>query len=222
MEPTRKVQLFEKRADSGPVSTFPGSTMRIISGGGIPYDMRASAARGEEVTPLDTNNLLGDLESDTNIGPTEMEFSVQLPSCQMMRERDRTQRLHFDTTYQNIQVHHWIKVSILLHIPLHSRLNSSRSSCACQNRTSTRLVNEGTLRFRSTRLSTSCPVERRKQTSRSLRTARQTTWQGQHPCLNAAVPAPHGAAALQLASSQHSPPSIQDAQMTRIDLPALR
>jgi len=111
MEPTRKVQLFEKRADGPPTSTFPGSSMRITAGGGVPYDMRARAASGEEVTLADSTNLLGNLESDTGIGPTEMEFSVQLPSCQAMKERDRTTRLHFDTTYQNIQVHHWIKVS---------------------------------------------------------------------------------------------------------------
>jgi arrestin-related trafficking adapter 3/6 len=110
MEPVRKVQLFEKRADSAPTSTFPGSTMRITAGGGIPYDMRARAAAGEDVTPSDTTNLLGNLEGDT-IGPTEMEFNVQLPSCHTMKDKDRSQRLHFDTTYQNIQVHHWIKVS---------------------------------------------------------------------------------------------------------------
>ena len=113
MEPTRKVQLFEKRADAAPHSTFPGSTMRVTAGGGIPYDARARAARGEDVTPNDITNLLGSLdESQGAIGPTEMEFSVQLPSCHAMKERDRSQRLHFDTTYQNIQVHHWIKVSL--------------------------------------------------------------------------------------------------------------
>lgn len=115
MEPTRKVQLFEKRADGPPSSTFPGSTMRITAGGGIPYDERARAARGEAVTPADPTNMLGDLaSSDSAIGPTEMEFSVQLPSCHTMKERDRSLRLHFDTTYQNIQVHHWIKVSCSL------------------------------------------------------------------------------------------------------------
>lgn len=110
MEPVRKVQLFEKRADGPPTSTFPGSTMRVTAGGGIPYDLRARAAAGEDVRTSDPTNLLGNLDGDT-IGPTEMEFSVQLPSCHTMKERDRSQRLHFDTTYQNIQVHHWIKVS---------------------------------------------------------------------------------------------------------------
>lgn len=114
MEPTRKVQLFEKRADSPPTSTFPGSTMRITSGGGIPYEQRAQAAAGEDVIPNDTTNLLGNLDGESNIGPTEMEFNVQLPSCQSMKERERSQRLHFDTTYQNIQVHHWIKIVMRL------------------------------------------------------------------------------------------------------------
>ncbi|GAB1727731.1 hypothetical protein NU195Hw_g1292t1 [Hortaea werneckii] len=117
MEPTRKLQLFEKRADGPPSSTFPGSTMRVTAGGGIPYDARVRAARGEEVTATDSTNLLGNLDGDSNIGPTEMEFSVQLPSCHTMKERERSQRLHFDTTYQNIQVHHWIKIVMRLSKP---------------------------------------------------------------------------------------------------------
>jgi hypothetical protein len=110
MEPVRKVQLFEKRADSPPTSTFPGSTMRIVSGGGVPYDQRAAAARGEDVQVQDPTNLLGNLGGESNIGPTEMEFNVQLPSCHSLREKEKLAKLHFDTTYQNIQVHHWIKV----------------------------------------------------------------------------------------------------------------
>lgn len=117
MEPTRKVQLFEKRADGPPTSTFPGSTMRVISGGGVAFDQRAAAARGETVVTSDSANLLGNLEADHNIGPTEMEFSVQLPSCHHMKEKERGSRLHFDTTYGNIQVHHWIKIVMRLSKP---------------------------------------------------------------------------------------------------------
>ncbi|KAH7063610.1 hypothetical protein B0J12DRAFT_781371 [Macrophomina phaseolina] len=120
IEPTRKVQLFEKRADGPANSTFPGSSMRIISGGGVPYDQRAAAARGEmdNVTLQDSTNLLGNLEGETNIGPTEMEFNVQLPSCHAQREKEqKLQKLHFDTTYQNIQVHHWIKIVMRLSRP---------------------------------------------------------------------------------------------------------
>ncbi|KAL9073517.1 MAG: hypothetical protein Q9157_004722 [Trypethelium eluteriae] len=89
MEPTRKVQLFEKRADGPSSSTFPGSSMRILSGGGIPYNRRAAAARGEEVPTSDTTNLLGNLDGESNIGPTEMEFNVQLPSCHNTREKEK-------------------------------------------------------------------------------------------------------------------------------------
>ncbi|KAF2432414.1 hypothetical protein EJ08DRAFT_659089 [Tothia fuscella] len=115
-EPTRKVQLFEKRADGPATSTFPGSTMRIISGGGVPYDQRAAAARGEDITPPDPTNLLGNL-MERNIGPLEMEFNVQLPSCVNMKEKDKQCKLHFDTTYTNIQVHHWIKIVMRLSKP---------------------------------------------------------------------------------------------------------
>ncbi|KAK5291881.1 hypothetical protein LTR16_002046 [Cryomyces antarcticus] len=116
-EPTRKVQLFEKRADGPSISAFPGSSVRVTAGGGIPYDSRSRAAAGEEVTPQDTTNLLGNLDGQYDVGPTEMELNVQLPSCQSMKERDKAQRLHFDTTYQNIQVHHWIKVVMRLSKP---------------------------------------------------------------------------------------------------------
>lgn len=112
LEPTRKIQLFEKRADSPSTSTYPGSSVRIIAGGGIAYDGRAAAARGDETVPRDENNLLGNLEGEHNVGPTEMEFSVQLPSCHNMKEKDKASTLHFDTTYQGIQVHHWIKVCL--------------------------------------------------------------------------------------------------------------
>ena len=111
MEPTRKVLLFEKRADGPSMSRFTGSTMKVLSGGGIPYDQRRAAASGEEVMPVDTTNLLGRLDGDSNIGPTEMEFFVQLPGCQDNLEKESQSHLHFDTTYTNIQVHHWIKVN---------------------------------------------------------------------------------------------------------------
>lgn len=111
LEPTRKVQLFEKRAEGPSVSAYPGSSMRVTAGGGISWDHREAAARGEENIPRDQNNLLGNLDHDsTSIGPTEMEFSVQLPSCHQMKERFKNERIHFDTTHQNIQVNHWIKV----------------------------------------------------------------------------------------------------------------
>lgn len=165
MEPTRKVQLFEKRADGAPTSTFPGSTMRVTAGGGVPYDQRARAAAGETVQTQDSTNLLGNLEGDTNIGPTEMEFSVQLPSCSSNRERERATRLHFDTTYQNIQVHHWIKVSKVKDFVIRGFFaNMHRSSCDCQNQTPITQANVDTSKSQSTRPSTSSPAAQPKPT----------------------------------------------------------
>lgn len=112
LEPTRKVQLFEKRADGPSSSTYPGSTVRITAGGGVDYDSREAAARGEENVSRNNTNLLGDLDGEHNVGPTEMEFNVQLPNCHTMKEKDRLHKLHFDTTFQSIQVHHWIKASL--------------------------------------------------------------------------------------------------------------
>ena len=111
LEPQRKIQLFEKRADGPSTSAYPGSSVRITAGGGVDYDSRDAAARGDEAVARDGTNLLGNLEGGHNVGPTEMEFNVQLPSCHAMQERPLAHRIHFDTTYANIQVHHWIKVS---------------------------------------------------------------------------------------------------------------
>lgn len=112
--PQKKVLLFEKRADSASVSTYPGSSMRVTAGGGIDWDHRAAAARGEEIVDRNRTNLLGNLTSDSGVGPTEMEFNVQLPSCHEMKNRDESQRLHFDTMYENIQINHWIKIVLRL------------------------------------------------------------------------------------------------------------
>ena len=118
MEPTRRIQLFEKRADGPSTSAYPGSSVRITAGGGVDYDAREAAARGDESVPRDQSNLLGPLEGEHNsIGPTEMEISVQLPSCHAMEEREKAARIHFDTTYTNIQVHHWIKIVMRLSRP---------------------------------------------------------------------------------------------------------
>ncbi|KAI9775549.1 MAG: hypothetical protein M1839_001027 [Geoglossum umbratile] len=116
LEPHKKIPLFEKRSDGPTSSAYPGSTVRILSGGGVDFDSRAAAAAGSENIRIDNeNNLLGNLEGEHNIGPTEMEFSVQLPSCSAMKEKK--EKLHFDTTFRDIQVHHWIKIILRLSRP---------------------------------------------------------------------------------------------------------
>jgi arrestin-related trafficking adapter 3/6 len=111
LQPPKKVLLFEKRADVPSVSTYPGSSMRVTAGGGVPWDRRDAASRGEEQVNRGVTSLLGNLSNEVGTGPTEMEFSVQLPSCHTMKGKDEGQKLHFDTTYENIQINHWIKVS---------------------------------------------------------------------------------------------------------------
>jgi len=111
LDPVRKVQLYEKRADGPPNYAFAGSSGEIRAGGG-PSGEQASGGRNPD-GGNGSDNLLGDLTQD-NIGPTEMELSIQLPGCNV-KEKDR---IHFDTTHQNIQVHHWIKVRFSFSFPL--------------------------------------------------------------------------------------------------------
>ena len=167
LEPTRKIQLFEKRADGPSTSAYPGSSMRITAGGGVAYDSREAAARGEEHIPRDTTNLLGNLNSDSSIGPTEMEFSVQLPSCHSMETKDKLSKLHFDTTYHGIQVHHWIKVRLCVHSSTADTNNHPRSSCVSRNLTTTIPRNGVTSKSQSIRRSTFYPAAPLKPTSPS-------------------------------------------------------
>lgn len=189
-QPAKKVLLFEKRADQASTSTYPGSSMRVTAGGGIEWDQRAAAARGEEIVERGRTNLLGNLNSESGVGPTEMEFSVQLPSCYEMKHRDESQRLHFDTTYDNIQINHWIKVCTLLHSDcLKVLLTRNRSSCVCLNRMNVIRANGGISKSLSTLHSTSFHVKLRKQTSISRhiqRLARSPP--RQHPSSNVDVP----------------------------------
>ena len=102
IDPTKKVLLFEKKSDGTTSSAFAGSTATTVSGG-------MGAGGGPVPNGTATNNpdnILGDLSGEHNIGPTEMEFNVQLPGCNV---KDK-ERIHFDTTSKDIQVHHWIKV----------------------------------------------------------------------------------------------------------------
>ncbi|OJD10571.1 hypothetical protein AJ78_08458 [Emergomyces pasteurianus Ep9510] len=114
LDGTKKVLLFEKRADALSSSTFPGSVCRVTAGGGVAYDSRRQASEGiEYVNPRNTN-LLGDLETSFEAGPTEMEFNVQLPSCGELKKKDTSRALHFDTTHEQLQISHWIKIILRL------------------------------------------------------------------------------------------------------------
>ncbi|KAK6333382.1 hypothetical protein TWF718_011196 [Orbilia javanica] len=107
IERAKKVQIYEKRADGAVTGVYPGSSVRVTAGGrhGDPDNPDSELGPDQRLG----DNLLGDLEGDI-IGPTEMEFNVRLPGCGAKQE----EKIHFDTTYKNIQVHHWIKIVMRL------------------------------------------------------------------------------------------------------------
>lgn len=122
----RKVCLFEKLAGQPIAKEYEDSEVRYVRGGELPPEERIQAretARRErervarrlhqDVEPLpdDVPNILGniDLGLDHFTGPTELEMSVQLPTCEMM-EKDKSKRLHHDCSWKNVRVHHWFKV----------------------------------------------------------------------------------------------------------------
>jgi hypothetical protein len=55
-------------------------------------------------------SLLGNIDGASNAGATEFDLEVALPGCQSTGK----DRIHFDTTFANIKVHHWIKVVLRL------------------------------------------------------------------------------------------------------------
>ncbi|KAK9465928.1 hypothetical protein V1512DRAFT_209740 [Lipomyces arxii] len=60
-----------------------------------------------------SDNLLGDLDDGAETaGPIEFELNAKIPGCNVATKESR--KLHPDTTYGNIKVHHWIKVVLRL------------------------------------------------------------------------------------------------------------
>jgi len=55
-------------------------------------------------------SLLGNIDGASNAGATEFDIDVKLPGCKATGK----DKVHFDTTFNNIKVHHWIKVVLRL------------------------------------------------------------------------------------------------------------
>lgn len=125
-EPGRKILLLEKTAGK-PMDTSLGAELRTTSGGELsPRERRSArevaatrnsmqaARRGSPSAPLPepSNNLLGDLDLglENFWGPTEIEANVQIPTCEMMK-KDNNLILHPDSSWKNVSVDHWIRVS---------------------------------------------------------------------------------------------------------------
>ncbi|KAM5454752.1 hypothetical protein MaudCBS49596_002049 [Microsporum audouinii] len=98
--------LFEKRAGLPSRSIYPGSTMRLTSGGNQPI-----ALNGEDLAS-GGSNFLGDINHESfGVGTTELECEVQLPSCPVMNKMpDATMKLHCDVQYSSIEISHSVKL----------------------------------------------------------------------------------------------------------------
>lgn len=132
-EPGRKILLLEKTAGRPLDPAYNTSELRILSGGerspserrdarlGAAAILRATAPQAPPL-PEQSDNLLGDLDLGLEEfwGPTELEASVQMPTCVMMaRNKDLT--LNPDCSWKNANVYHWIKV----YMPSSSRISVS-------------------------------------------------------------------------------------------------
>lgn len=125
----KRILLLERNANKPLAPEYTGSSVNMVSGGELPpaerERARASAMNfrkwnakyqnpDAEPAPLPppADNLLGDIDLglDYLITPTEIEMEVQMPTCAKMA-KDKNKALHPDTAFQNIVVHHWIKVS---------------------------------------------------------------------------------------------------------------
>lgn len=122
----KRILLMEKRAGARSSSVYPGSTVRVITGGGLPVDEQMevhgqsaeSAANDKFVT--NGNSLLGDLSGATDsmgCGPTELEFNMQLPICQLMHKKPPSEQIHTDTHTPMIEVSHTIRIVMRLSTP---------------------------------------------------------------------------------------------------------
>jgi hypothetical protein len=111
MGPVRQIQLFEKWADVLQTSAISESPKKTAYGGTFMFN------QSPDVSKVHTEKSMGlssGLCGDASTLVTEMEVLAQLRSCHDMKDHDKSPRVHFDTTYRNIRVHHWLKVYRLL------------------------------------------------------------------------------------------------------------
>jgi hypothetical protein len=97
--PAKKVLLFEKQPGLASYSSYPGSTMRIMTDEGT-------------IRPpgIQSMNLLGE-----KLETSEINLEVQLPRCPEMRIKGKSQWLHFSTKGGSPEVNHWIQVRTVTH-----------------------------------------------------------------------------------------------------------
>lgn len=107
MEPVRKIQLFERWGDFLPTSVISGDTKTAVSGTVYMSDQNSVASKmhSEEATLLASG-----LSGDAGHPVTEMDILAQLSSRHNTNDANKSSQLHSDSTYENIRVHHWIKV----------------------------------------------------------------------------------------------------------------
>ncbi|UKZ97009.1 uncharacterized protein TrAFT101_011777 [Trichoderma asperellum] len=125
-DPGRKILLLEKTAGKDLDPSWADSEVITVRGGELTEEQRRvardTAARrrahdaarrnqAPEPLPAPVDNLLGDLDLglENMWGSTEIEASVQIPTCEMMA-KNKALRLHPDCSWKNVNVFHWIKV----------------------------------------------------------------------------------------------------------------
>ncbi|PTB65108.1 hypothetical protein BBK36DRAFT_1204213 [Trichoderma citrinoviride] len=125
-DPGRKILLLEKTAGKELDPAWAASEVVTLRGGELTEEQRRAARetaarrraheaarrkQAPEPLPAPVDNLLGDLDLglENMWGSTEIEASVQIPTCEMMA-KNKSLRLHPDCSWKNVNVFHWIKV----------------------------------------------------------------------------------------------------------------
>ncbi|KAL7935774.1 hypothetical protein V8C35DRAFT_261892 [Trichoderma chlorosporum] len=125
-DPGRKILLLEKTAGKELDPAWATSEVTTIRGGELTEEQRrvaretasrrrahdaARRKQAPEPLPAPVDNILGDLDLglESMWGSTEIEASVQIPTCEMMA-KNKSLRLHPDCSWKNVNVFHWIKV----------------------------------------------------------------------------------------------------------------
>lgn len=107
MEPVRRIQLFEKLGAILPTSAVSGKSKTVASGMVYTSDQSPVTSKMHVEEPT---TLASGLSRDSGDPVTEMNILAQLPSRHNTNGTDKSSQLHSDSTYENIRVHHWIKV----------------------------------------------------------------------------------------------------------------
>ena len=111
--PQRKIKLLETSVESRYLGGFGDVGVDALVENLTVSSRALGTAEAVELEKSSMATALGDtIDLVLKHCPRKIELQVQLPFCRRMRESEPAQRINLDTLWDNVNVSHWINVSL--------------------------------------------------------------------------------------------------------------